>query len=220
MLSLRQIFQVEDEPWPKLTSDVDLSLTPDIWKLEQFTRQLLFVPCDLKTGGRNNELLRQASFVPLPVYPLCYTTNKFTFWKKDLGKLSFPVPLPEGYRPSNFVRWEVEPARIQGELWSIRPRAFISLDILRQNTLQFRRERVRIACPWRDVYRTVSNAHISPDYIINIPAWMYIGVQNYWDPQIGGLFASAQIDTREHYPTPWIDKYYCFEPPREPIKNR
>ncbi len=52
---------------------------------------------------------------------------------------------------------------------------------------------------------------ISTHYFYSVPAWMYVGVQSYWDNQIAGIFKS-QMDLYEHDTKRiWIDKFYKFE---------
>jgi hypothetical protein len=185
--------------------------TPDMWKLEQFIRQAIFVPCDMKKGGVNHHLIEEA--INGPVYEDTYTADEYTFWKKDLGGHSFPIVLPKDYRPDAHTIVPVESAPIKGELYYIRPTQFAKLDTHR-GTGRFFRERVKIRIP----YRTVSYGpkKVLPEisnhsYFTTITAWMYMGVQQYWDPMIGGIFKS-QMDLYEHdQPRVWIKQYYKFE---------
>lgn len=188
-------------------------LTPDNWKLEQYVRQLIFLPCDMKKGHRNHGLIED--HINGPVYEDVYTAQEYTFWKKDLGEASFPVVLPGDYRPDAFTPYEVEAAPIKGELYFIPGHHMKELDKHRLNGVQFVRDRVNIRIP----YRTVSFNKERPlpvisdhKYFNTVPAWMYMGVKDYWDPQIGGIFQS-QMDLYEHdNPRVWIKKYYKFEP--------
>lgn len=193
----------------------DFDFTPDYWKLEQFKRQLLFVYGDHMTGERNNAMVKEGSFGPEAIHPTCYTGNKFTFWKKDLGVYSFPVMLPEDYSPSAFVRWPVEALPVRGELWSISPRQFkICLDEHMGNGVRFRRERIRIMMPYREVGWHGKNAPpvISEHCTKSVTAWAYVGVTRYWDPQIGGIFASAQVEPQTHdFKKPYVDYFYRFQ---------
>jgi len=193
----------------------ELNFTPDIWKLEQYMRQLIFVPDDMKSGGRLNRLLTETSWTPTPLHPTCYTHDDYTFWKKDLGDASYPVVLPKDYRPSGYIRKDVIPAAIKGELWAIRPSGFLALDKQRQNGVQFRRERVMIKYPWRELgwSKTQPVPKISHlEYFTTVTAWMYIGVPEYWDNQIGGIFQTSQMDVFEHdVPKDWVNKFYKFD---------
>ncbi len=186
--------------------------TPDMWKLEQYIRQLIFVPCDMKEGGNNHSLIAEA--INGPSYKDAYTADEYTFWKKDLGGYSFPIVLPKDYRPDGFTIVPVESAPIKGELYFIRPPQFKVLDNHKNRGLQFTRERVGIRIP----YRTVSYGPKRPlpvisnhNYFATVQAWMYIGVKEYWHDMIGGIFKS-QMDLYVHdQPRVWIKKYYKFE---------
>lgn len=188
----------------------EVSSTPDIWRLEQYKRQRIFVADNVL-----DEQLREASFVGQPVWPeCCYTHDKYTLWKKDLGAHSYSVILPENYRPTGFVRYPVEPAKIQGKLWAVSPTAFISLDKLRDNGVRFTRSRVRISLPWRFVAYSKKKPlpEISRDFLHTLDAWVYFGVPDYWDAMIGGIFASSQIEPSEHV-HPRQGKFFRFANP-------
>lgn len=188
--------------------------TPDIWQLEQFQWKLFFVPDDLKTGMKNHGLIEDAIYGSAPLHPTCFTSQKFTFWKKDLGKESFPIPMTYDYEPSNWLRVRPVPARIKGELYAIRGNRFILLDNHRQNGLQFRRVLTDILLPYREVSysKAQPNPSISDDRIYTIPAQMYIGIPEYWDDMIGDLFTIREVPQFEfETPKKWIDCYYKFE---------
>ena len=184
--------------------------TPDIALLEQFNRQLIFV-----TDNTHDDLLSKASWSGKATNPTCYTLDEYTLWKKDLGKASYSIVLPSNYVPTGFVKWPVEPARIRGALWSIRPNAFISLDKTRGNGVRFIRRRVNIAYNYRTLAYDPKKPlpHLSDhNYFTMLQAWMYVGVPEYWDAMIGGIFASSQLDTHEHYPPrTWMQKFYQFD---------
>lgn len=185
--------------------------TPDNWRLEQFIRQLIFVPDDMKKGGKNHDLIEEA--INGPVHLDVYTADQYTFWLKDLGGHSFPVVLPGSYRPDAYTIVPVEAAPIKGELYFIRPSQFILLDKHKQNGVQFRRERVSIRIPYRTVKYGPHDVlpKISQHMFVTTPAWMYVGVTEYWDPMIGGVF-KGQMDLYEHdTKRVWMEKYYKFD---------
>jgi len=185
--------------------------TPDMWKLEQFKRQAIFVCCDMKKGGINHRLIEEA--INGDVYQDTYTADEYTLWKKDLGGQSFPVVLPKDYRPDGHTLVPVESAPIKGELYYINPTQFIQLDLHRP-VGQFFRERVNIRIPYRTVSygpKKVLPEISNHNYFSTVPAWMYMGVRDYWHPMIGGIF-KGQMDLYEHdQPRPWIKQYYKFE---------
>jgi len=187
--------------------------TPDIRQLMQYQRQFIFVADDMMYGGRHHELLDSPA--TMRVHPACFTLNKFTLWKKDLGSHSFPVAMEESFKPSNFLRWAVEPAKVKGELYTIRPSVFwLKLDIHRQNGVQFRRKRVAIILPYRQVRYSKARPipEVTDEYIHPVQAWMYIGRPEYWDDQLGGVFRTSEMTLHEHdKPRPWIEKFYKFD---------
>lgn len=196
-------------------------MTPDMWKIDQFHRQNIFLFDDLQSGGRyNEEFIRPFSHGMKPENPVCYTHADFTMWMKDLGEqFSYPIVLPGSYRPTGFVRYPVEPAKIRGELWSISPKALKELDILRERGKVYARQRIKVIYPWRDVRfgKIKPLPVISPHSFTTTTAWIYIGVENYWDAQIGGIFGNSQMNTFEHdTPRPYVNKYFKFEPQPDP----
>lgn len=190
-------------------------LTPDVWKLQQYMRQLIFVPDDMMRGQRNHEMIAEASASgDDPFHPSCYTLKPFTFWKKDLGTMSYPIAMEESFCPSSFVRWPPPPARIKGELYAIRPYQFIKLDKYKQNGIQFERKRVMITLPYRNVIfdRKHPVPEITIEYIETVQAWMYVGIPEYWDHQLGGVFQTSTMNLFEHDTArDWIKEFYKFE---------
>jgi len=209
-IKTRLIRDAREETKPILRPDI----TPDMWRLGQYKWWHVFVPDDFMSGREHNWMLKNYTDVEKkPVHPVCYTKQPFTFWKKDLGGESFPIILPGSYRPTGFVKWEVIPARIQGELWKVHPEAFILLDNHKQNGIQFRRVRADIILPCSEVYYSKKRPlpEVSDEYIrAEAPAFMYVGIRDYWDPLIGGIFAGAQLTTIETNKK-YLKEYYKFE---------
>lgn len=192
-------------------------LSPDCWQLEQFEWQLIFVPYDFSRDFNSKAEMLDNVYMGEACHPTCYTLDLFNFFVKDLGIKSFPIPLSKNYVPSNYLRWPVEPARIKGSLYGIRPSLLISLDKEKLNTVQFQRQRVRITLPYREVRFSEKNPlpEISDDYLVTCTAWMYVGIEKYWDDQIGGIFKSCQVQRKEFIsPKKWIDSFYEFEIPK------
>lgn len=217
---VRNFFKPKQHDIEALANDGNLDWSPDYWKLEQFKRLRVFVYGDQMTGMKNNHMVAEFSHAPEPLHPTVYTSAPFTFFKKDLGDKSYPVMLPGHYQPDGFMRWPVEPHRVKGELWAVRPQAFKKyLDEHHRNGVMFIRERIAITLPYREVGWSSKNplVKISPYLVQTVDAWAYIGVPEYWNPQIGGLFASTQVMPRERdNPVNFIQKYYRFdneEPP-------
>lgn len=189
------------------------ALTPDIWKLEQSQYQLIFIPDDMMLGRNNHKLIADAIRNEAPVHPTCFTLERFTMFKKDLGEHSFPVPMKKEYEPSNWFRKRPSPAKIKGQLFAILSPRIIKLDIHRQNGLQFVRIRQDISLPYREVRYNKDKPlpDISTDYLKTVEAWMYVGIPAYWDDLIGDMFSFGECDKFElDQPKFWIEDYYKF----------
>lgn len=189
-------------------------LTPDIWKLEQSMFQLIFLPDDMMRGRINNHLIADAGRDgDTPVHPACFTLERFTMYQKDLGELSFPIPMKKEYEPTNWLRVRPRPAKIKGQLYAILSPRIIRLDIHRQNGVQFTRVRQNISLPYREVRYDKSSPipQISKDFLKTVEAWMYIGIPEYWDDQIGDMFTVRECEKFElDQPKFWIEDYYKF----------
>lgn len=187
-----------------------IEYTPDVYIIEQYVRQFLFVPDDLMVGGANHKLVEDA--VIGPVLNGCYTSDRFSFWMKNLGELSYPIALPEGFTPDGRTTVPVVAAPIKGQVLPIKPSRLIVLDKYRQNGVQFTRRRVNIRFAYRQVRhkpdRPIPSVH---DCFTTFPAWMYIGEPEYWNPMIAGIFG-GQMDLHRHdTPRVYMDEFYKFE---------
>lgn len=195
-------------------------LTPDIWKLEQSMYQLIFVPDDMMRGRINNHLIADAGKDgDVPVHPACFTFDRYTMFKKDLGEHSFPIPMDKTFEPSGYLRVKPVPAKIKGQLYAILSPQIIKLDIHRQNGLLFRRERREISLPYRHVkYNDKPDAEvysklpvISPYFLKTVTASMYVGIPEYWDNLISDMFTVRECNKEAlNQPQFWVDEYYRF----------
>lgn len=194
-------------------------MTPDIWKLEQSMYQLIFLPDDMMEGKVNHHLIEGAIRNDKPVHPACFTFERYTMFKKDLGDLSFPIPMERTYEPTNWLRVRPTPAKIKGQLFAILSPRIIKLDIHRQHGVQFIRKRQEISLPYREVsFNDKSDAElysklpvISPYRLRTISAWMYTGIPEYWDNLIGDMFTVRECNKEAlNQPQFWVDEYYKF----------
>lgn len=186
------------------------SYTPDLWLLEQYARQRVFIADDLKTGKINHKLIEDHK----PVHPDCYTLQKYTMWNKDLGGHSYPLPFEEGHTIDVPSLYRPESARIKGEMYVLPSSLFWNvLDKHKQNGVQFDRKRVLITVPWRTVSFDKANPlpKISKDQMISVDAWMYVARPDYWDNYLGAHLGSKAVDTyAPNSPKVWLDEYYKF----------
>lgn len=212
MSQIAEAFEIEDVPKVE-----DWHWTPDQWKLEQFFETPVFIPDDMKTGGKNHDIVRDITPGGIPLNPIVYTHNKFLAFKRDLGKEhSTALIMPPEYQASGFITkgTSPHPGKIQGELYSVYANKLYLLDKHMQNGVKFVRQRVKITYPWR--YVSYGKEHPLPrisahSYSDRLTAWMYIGIPSYWDPMIGGVFAKAMDLVEHEQPRPWIGEFYKLD---------
>lgn len=190
-------------------------LTPDVWKLEQSMYQLIFVSDDMMKGHRHNNLIAEYGYAgDTPLHPACFTLERFTYWKKDLGIASFGIPMEKGFKPGKVGIFEPVPSKIKGQLYAVLSPAIKTLDIHRQNGVQFRRIRTMIHLPYREVHysKAQPNPSISDEYMKTVEASMYVGIPEYWEDRISNLFGVKEVKKFELDQTKfWLEDYYKFE---------
>lgn len=216
--AVKDFLKVDQQPDPKLVEWSHRNLlTPDIWKLEQLQFQNIFIPDEMMLGKPQNSLIAEFGREGMvPTHPSCFTLEKFTFFKKDLGVASYPIAMEKGWNPEDYHRVKPVPAKIKGQLYTIFSQGIKKLDIHRQNTLQFKRIRTDISLPFHHVSYSTERPlpKISRPYLRTVEAWMYVGIPEYWGSRIGDLFGITECNHFE-YNEPdqkfWVDRYYKFE---------
>jgi len=208
-------------PWrrstPEVQEPVDWAWTHDTHIIEQYATQLLFVPDNMKKGFTNHVVLEEYLIGDEPHNDKVYTHNKFLAYRQDLGPTrSNAIIMPGDYVPSGFVTKGTapNPAKIQGELYSVNSFKMYLLDKYKQNGVQFSRQRVRVTYPFRYVSKKTGSCvppTISPHGFKTIAAWMYVGIPSYWDNRIGGVFAQPLTLHEHDPPRAWIGEFYRFD---------
>lgn len=200
--------------------------SPDYGWLEQFEFQLLFCGDDTKLNHSHHCLLSDNSaFVGN-----AFTVNRFNYWYSDIGEDRIPIPMMTEDR-DHTVRYFPPPLQIQGQLFAVRPQAFLSLDTYKRNTVQFRRKRVNLILPYREVNRTdyfdeeqkiirplppslVGKAVESKERVYIIRAWMYVGKEDYWNGLLDAGYRGFKTVNYYESRRPWLKEYYAY-PKRE-----
>lgn len=196
--------------------------TPDILMLQQEKLQTMFLPCDMKRGMRNHDMLANSdSFKDCEFLGQGYTNKKFVLHRKNLGDHSFPIPLPGidsrevslGMRGAHFS--DVS-ARVRGELWDIPTELVVEvLDKYKRNGVEFQRQKLQIIYPYKTLVTQLNRDsnleeyQFSGEQIYHYTAWMYVGLEKYWADYFDGgytvgpcrLFGSKKR---------WMDQYYEF----------
>lgn len=214
--------------------------TPDIAALELSQFQLLFVCDDMKHDWDGYSFIKEVS---AKAANRAFTQMNYKFYQRR-------VELPGGkvettYIPlrSDRTEFELTPVipyvascKISGELHVVESSHFMKLDRLRQNGVQFRRERVKLLVPYREMpredYRDVrgktlppalqgKKGALSPERIHIVEAWMYVGIPEYWNDLLDGgfMFSPVWVSTA-FVERRWLRQYYNlvhpYEKPRKP----
>ena len=184
--------------------------TPDIPHLFTKWTWLLFVCDEMQRGHRNSVMLSDVfgPAIRLPLAP-AFTKPEFSMWKKKLGKESYPVPLQgitEGPDPLKITSAKLASMKpsykipisqrcIRGELYVVTPERILKLDKYKENTVVFARKQVDILVPYM---RTVRNEYATAEQAYAcavMPAWMYVGKNEYWKDHIDGGFQFSLVNT-------------------------
>jgi hypothetical protein len=189
--------------------------TPDIYKLEKYQHQLLFVYDEWMSDRRQHFVIED--YVTERV--VAFTTQKFDFLIKD--GCALPFPSDDG----KIIKGEILALSDPGN-------AFKKLDKLRQNTVQYVRHRVELVDPYRPYF--VINNHgfdeegrelppsvagkklwLGDEHLATQHAWMYFPRHDYWDYQ---RRRNPQRFHRVPSFTPrkdktWLSEYYKYQNP-------
>lgn len=205
--------------------------TPDVWKIQQYTHQLIFVFDHMKKNHLRNSLLGPGAVLRWPAY----TLRRYHLWQP-------PTPF-EHYisteATSNLPRFPS--AKIRGEIWKIPSDNLLALDEEYSNTVEFQRQRVRMIVPSRTV-EFVKDHTIDPDFgvmdlnathrrdytgssvktsserVALVRCWMYIGKSSFWDPLISAYDGYKPVETFEAKQRRWLNQYYYIRRPDTPAK--
>lgn len=179
-------FKRKEEPFPleeriflaaNLSDAVSdkMERTPDYLWLERHEWRLLFVYDEMMHSRRLYHLIGEDSINLGKVFT---ETEDWSVYKKLLGEETFPI----AFKSNIGV-----PRRVKGELHAVRPHLFWNcLDKRFLNGTEFKRERVKVLFPYR-VIVPGGVAH-GEEFIQRVSAFMYIGVPEYWEPQIDNGF--------------------------------
>jgi gamma-glutamylcyclotransferase (GGCT)/AIG2-like uncharacterized protein YtfP len=193
---------IEDRETIRKLNQLTSPYSPDMGLLQEHQRILIFVFDDMMQGKTNADLIVATSVTGRWPLANAYTEDKFYFWKKDLGKMSYPVALEKPV--SGFTRFDATPAKIWGELYAIRPTSFNLLDTERENGLQYTRRRVKVRVPY------IYSKPIPEIREVILEPFMYIGNHEYWDDQLAGIHTSKPIDKTPD-PREWLGAHYRFK---------
>ncbi len=197
--------------------------TSDAPELARCDRHNLFVIDDMQRNRKYNNVLSSGGAT---LVATAFTEAQFHCWKRlpdtstnvkeELPPIhvsdSLIIPLPKKdqlttteWVEANKIRNRYDHwAKIIGELWSVPANHFYSLDKYMENGKVFKRRRVALEMPLRKTY---NNGHVER-VTRSDEAYMYIGIPEFWEPQIDGgyLFQPMTIYSRSSLNR----KYYCY----------
>lgn len=201
-------------PFPKPTIDVAARkdrtrYTSDLHILERYERQKVFVYGSEMERFSNHDLLGQDRVR----ISSAQTTDDYSLWR-DKKEGNHPIALVDGL---------LIPCPIKGELYSVSKSAILELDRYHRNGIQFNRKRVSLTIAlravkfiderdlWSDRLRTPLNRAVITLEVepVEIKAWMYVGVKEYWEPQLdaGYYFSPVKMFSPKNTTKP---RYYYY----------
>lgn len=195
-----------------------LQYTPDAALLSQNAYHHIFVYDRLMEGYGDHQLISEVIQAnPQPAF----STQKLCSWRKNLGKLSFPIALEshthvvqpawaDTQRTTSWFR-DAPPAFVGGIIYTIPRETFYSLDKYYRNGLHFIRKKVRVQIP--QVAKPENGGKL---YLLKMWVWMYVGRSEHWEDQLdAGMFFSP-VEIEEHPLGPYS---FFVTPKGEPPKE-
>jgi hypothetical protein len=202
--------------------------TPDISRLEEQEYHLLFVCDELKKDHAKHDLLGMDAEYLFPAY----TRSVYQFWQSDDPTVS-PVPMKSGDKAS-IVRYFPKPAKIKGELYAVRSQQFLLLDNYKQNTVEFRRQKIMVIVPYRTVVwlkdhsldpafgplvnaiqgerYTGKSIKTTKEKVHLLRVWMYIGRSKHWNPLLTA-YDFKPVEVFQSRNRPWCPNYSYIRRP-------
>lgn len=199
--------------------------TPDIATLEEYEWQAIFVTDELKKKFLKHDLLGPDKDYCFPAF----TQKNYHYWQSNQpweGAIPFECSQLRNY----IVGWPPI-GKIKGEVYLIRPQAFLDIDAYKQNTVQYVRDRIRLVVPFRriewvkdrhgpDAYKFFSQPEhyygkstlTSDEHTYIVRAWFYSGKPEYWDPIITA-YDYGHVETFHSSNRRWADTYYTIRRP-------
>lgn len=136
---------------PYLLKDIEASRpkhTPDWPLLQMYEHHTVFLWGDTMSGHRAHTMVDGLNSHN------ALTKQDFVMLKRNLGKATFPVVLDVPERAVyGDVLGRANPAKVYGEVFTLRPHLVIELDNYMANTIEYHRRRVDIIIPFHEVYK-------------------------------------------------------------------
>lgn len=220
-LDLRHTFNV----WEQFANH-RVRHTPDAAKLFANKTWRLFV-CDGHQSKHEHfpQMLKHGPtlFPGYSNYPTVFTMKGFSMFYDHPSKQVVPLYTENDGSTSDFL---FPCAKIKGQLHLVTPDLIHSLDIVYQNGVQFRRRRVKLLLPYYQKLtgpnRTLNGKPLpralqgwrgktSPERICVVDAYMYVGVQKFWNDKLDGGYDTLQCPIQfPNVEKNWLPRYYEY----------
>lgn len=222
-----------DPKWFGLVMEA-LRFTPDAGDLYTQEYHLLFAYNGLMKNGVEHWRVKETCLLNPSGQPMrwrAYTKDDFSVWTKDERTRLKPVALQP--TDHDHPMWSATkraglnrapPAKVKGELYLVPPDLILKLDIDHKNGIQFKRIPIHVYIPERRVHwlRDPASApgmgeHLSSTFTSDFhlrmkKAWMYVGVQDYWEPVIDAGFSFSPTPCYQpKKQSAWLSRYYHFK---------
>lgn len=202
--------------------------SPDLGYLEMREWHLLFAMEDFKTNHTHHCLIEDSSFIAT-----AYSTHHFNYWGMEAGDERMAIPLETNKIGTQTVRYFPPGLKVKGELHLIRSHQFLGLDTYKRNTVQFRRKRMNVIVPYREMewkynrelcdapeippaLQGTRHAILSAEKVYIIRAWVYVAMPQYWDNLLDAGWRGFKTVNYYESKRPWLREYYDY--PKRPLK--
>lgn len=193
----------------RLKVDIDpATFTPDLWRIEQYWLQNVFIYNELMQGCSQHSVL-EGNAIKLGIGVT--HSSDFVMWRKNLGDVSQAIILPvNGVHKMGTSSLLGTPSKVLGQVFTMRPSQLKKLDDMMCNGVWFKRKRIKIDIPYS--YKR-SGDHRSkstgPTQIHTIMAHCYIGNEPYWVEQMDPQNKRFRL-VKRYFPNNDSDPYYFY----------
>lgn len=174
--------------------------TTDIMWLQMQATHRLFI-CDNIMADRKQNFLLDDCAARLNV--ACFTKECYNY---RIFKDGTPVPIEDS-----------KGHRIMGEMVAATPDAFLKLDKLRQNGVQFIRKHVSVLLPNCPQDNRMLPQFLGKGRVDTWKCWMYVGIPDYWENTAckweapWQVFSSVPVFTPKERHQSWLTPYYKYQ---------
>lgn len=193
--------------------------TPDIAELQSRLWNWVFIPDECMLTNPKHSLVKEGASGFYPFYEDAYTSDRFTFLEKKLGKESTCLVFKNIDDPDLPV-WMQKEYRISGELYALSGKQIISLDNHKKNTVYCNRQKININIPFTMKQRTRSQTYngvwsstysTSKWHLTSVEAFVYIQRMDYWRDQLIHLDNFSPVKVMNEPDRIYVRKYYDYK---------